>query len=279
MNINDKFCDHFFCIENIKFPYHLVQTHYNGCKNINYVDFYSKKPKIICLGCSITYGTNKNSYDNIKIDNSYSKYLNDFLYYKYSFINMGICGSGLKFQIEWFKFYFKNIKNINTVILQISDYQRQPMKPWQNDNLYHHTSDFGARILLKNMNHEIPLSKCKKIFYCEILDFKRYYTEIINQDFIENQFELIKDFHKFLNSLGINLVIFYYEYWDKFLQLKTLNIEYFNKIKKYCYYNNIKLLPKLSTFTLEKNNFLYDGIHLNDNGNKLISKMISTYLL
>lgn len=273
----------FKTIENGKFPYYLVQTHHNGCKNVNAVDLSSDKPKIISLGCSITYDFNLKPEDNLILDNSFSKYLNDDLSNKYSFLNMGIIGSGLKLQIEWFKHYYKNIKNIDTVILQISDYQRQPMYPWQSDDLYHHTYDFGSRILLKdfhikNEKEILFFETIKKHTPCEIIDVETYGIEMVKQGFIKKQYNLIINFYNFLKSINSKLIILYYEYWDGFPGLKTLNNAHFYKIEKFCRVNNIPLLGKFSTNDFKQQNFLLDYIHLNSKGNKFLAEKIKTLL-
>lgn len=280
---NVHFFGDFKTIEDGKFPYYLVQTHHNGVKNVNAVDLSSNKPKIICLGCSITYDYNLEPENNLILDNSFSKYLNDDLSDKYSFLNMGTIGSGLKLQIEWFKHYYKKIKNIDTVILQISDYQRQPMYPWQSDDLYHHTYDFGSRILLKDFHQKnekeiLFFETIKKYTPCEIIDVETYCIEVVKQNFIKKQFNLINDFFNFLKSINSKLIIFYYEYWDSFHELKSLNIAHFYKIKKFCKVNNIPLLGKFSTNDFRQQNFLLDYIHLNSNGNRFLAEKIKTLL-
>lgn len=280
---NVHFFGDFKTIEDGKFPYYLVQTHHNGVKNVNAVDLSSDKPKVISLGCSITYGFELKPENNLIVDNSFSKYLNDDLLNEYSILNMGLNGSGLKLQIEWFKYYYKKIKNINTVILQISDYQRQPMQPWQSDDLYHHTYDFGSRILLKNFHKKSDKNKSffeniKKYTSCEIIDVNTYCIEMVKQDFTEKQFYLIAVFFEFLKYINSKLIILYYEYWDSFTELKTLNIEYFLKIKKYCKANNIPLLGKFSTNDFKQEKFLLDSTHLNNRGNIFLAKEIKNLL-
>jgi len=278
-----NFFNNYKTIEEGKFPYYLVQTHYNGCKNIDSIDLQDDKPKIICLGCSITYGVHLNPEDNLKIDNSYPKFLNYELSDSYNVLNMGIVGSGLKFQIEWFKFYYSTIKNIDTVILQVSDFQRQPMKPWQSDELQHHTYDFGSRILLKDFHKKDEESETffktiKHYTPCEIINVSEYCINMVNQDFTQKQFNLIIDFYDLLKSLNIKLVVLYYEYWDNFYQLKTLNIQYYSKIKNFCKVNNLKFVGKISTNELKADNLLLDDVHLNSNGNEFLAKKIKSYL-
>jgi hypothetical protein len=278
-----NFFGSFKTIEDGRFPYYLVQTHYSGCKNIDTVDLHSEKPKIVCLGCSITYGVHSNPEDNLRIDDSYPNILNNELSDTHSVLNMGVVGSGLKFQIDWFKFYYKDINNIETVVLQISDYQRQPMKPWQNNELYHHTHDFGSRVLLKNFHEKTERNKTffetiKQYTPCEVINVEKYCIEMVNQDFIGNQFDLIVDFQGFLKAMGIKLIILYYEYWDSFPELKTLNMEYFSKIKEYCDFNGIELLGKITTNELKSSDLLLDSVHLNKDGNKLLAEKIKDRL-
>jgi hypothetical protein len=98
-------------------------------------------PKIICVGCSFTYGK------GVSARESYPGHLQQLVTPRYKVMNMGRRNYGLKLIVEWYRRFGAPLKPAICVV-QVPDMARQPFPGLQPNESIYYTANFGARVVL-----------------------------------------------------------------------------------------------------------------------------------
>jgi hypothetical protein len=262
-------------IEDGKFPWQFAinPVFTNGCKRLEPPDLDSSMPKIVCIGCSVTYGY-ISAYDDQGLDVSYPHFLGRLNIGKYSVLNMGVWSYGLKLVLDWFSHHEHAIRNIDMVIIQLPEYERQPLAPWQDESPHHYTCDFGARFLLKESQFHIPFfrQQCPDEPY-EILSEFQMVREIVRQELMEKDFERIKKCTEYLANRNIKTLIMYYKYWSRD-GLQIVDRQYYHKILDLCRDTGALVTPVIDSMDWLYKGWLLDWVHLNAKGSYEMAKLI-----
>jgi hypothetical protein len=223
--------------------------------------------KIVCLGCSHTYGKGLEQEDTWPYKLGENIQMNKKEHYQV--LNMGRRSYGSKILIDWYDFFVDKNYKPHMCIFQLPNYFRQPHPTMQPNKMKFYTSSMGITDLYK-----------KGII--GNIKFESQFNIIMNKEL-----QRLKCFFAKIQKKDIKLVVVFYLAIAKFIEesdARKSQIQYFDLIEEFCDNNNIDVVRshKLDYRYFRDNDMTVDYTHPNEKGTEFFSnevyKTIERYL-
>lgn len=200
--------------------------------------------KIVCLGCSNTYGC------GVFRDETWPYFLEKKMMNKYEVLNMGLPGSGVDHAFKHYKMFCEELKP-KKCILQVPSFIRV-------DGGAHDFNDFFLN---------------RKVGFRERVKFLKKRCPGL----IDRNLEIISDFCDVLFESRVEPIFLLYNYYHfnvKVVEMREYYKEYFEKLNLFLEKNNVKKTEIIDSLWMLKNKYLIDDIHPNKEGHFFMANKV-----